>query len=145
MTEATPPAAARRGLSAEFVRYLLAGLANTAVGYAAFLALLWGAGLGPRAANAGSYAVGLCLALLLNRYFVFEGATVTPGAVVRFAAGFGVAYALNLATLWRLLDLGVPPAWAQLVAMAVYTIGFYAINRLWVWRRPGRDAPARGA
>lgn len=135
MTELLRPAPRTRALSAEFARYLLAGLVNTAVGYGVFLVLLWGAGVEARIANFFSFAVGLLVALLLNRFFVFEGARVSGAAVLRFAAGFGLSYSLNLATLSMLLDRAMPAALAQLVAMAVYTVSFYLINRVWVWRK----------
>lgn len=121
-------------MGAEFARYLVAGVVNTAVGYAAFLAFFWGIGLGARLANALSYAVGLMVALLLNRLYVFKGATFSAGAVLRFGVGFGLAYALNLATLNGLLAAGWRAEIAQIGAMAVYTVGFYGVNRWWVWR-----------
>lgn len=140
MTETRGLSNARRGVSRELLRYLVAGVANTAVGYGVFLLLHGVAGLAPHAANAGSYAVGLLVALLLNRYFVFHGAKVTPAAVWRFALGFVVAYALNLAVLSLGLGLGAPAWLAQIFAMVVYTLCFYAINRMWVWRERGSGA-----
>lgn len=125
---------ARRGVSRELLRYLAAGLANTAVGYGVFLFLHAVAGVAPHAANAASYGVGLLAALVLNRYFVFRGARITSMAVSRFAAGFGFAYALNWLVLSVGLSLGLPPWLAQIVAMVAYTLSFYAINRMWVWR-----------
>jgi putative flippase GtrA len=122
--------------TAEFARFVLAGLANTALGYGVFL-LLWGwLSAAPGTANAVSYALGLLQSLLLNRWFVFRGARLSAGAVLRFALGFALAYALNLGTLHALIGLGLHPALAQIGAMAVYTLAFYAVNRLWVWRRP---------
>jgi putative flippase GtrA len=99
---------ARRGVSRELLRYLAAGLANTAVGYGVFLFLHAVAGVAPHAANAASYGVGLLAALVLNRYFVFRGARITSMAVSRFAAGFGFAYALNWLVLSVGLSLGLP-------------------------------------
>lgn len=120
---------------AELLRYGVAGVLNTAMGYGVFLALHWGLGVDPRLANGLSFGAGLLQSLLLNRWFVFEGARLGGAEVQRFALGFGVAYALNLLVLSALLALGMAAAWAQLFAMATYTVAFYLFNRNWVWKR----------
>jgi len=119
---------------AEFLRYLVAGLLNTALGYAVFLALHLGLGLDARPANAMAFAVALLQSLLLNRWFVFRGARLGLGAAWRFGVGFALAYGLNFLVLHLLLRQGMPAALAQLVAMAAYTVSFYGLNRVWVWR-----------
>lgn len=134
VAEPTGRSSGAPGVSGEMLRYLVAGLANTAVGYGVFLFLNAVVGVAPHASNAASYAVGLLVALLLNRYFVFQGARITPTAVWRFALGFGAAYTLNLLALSVGLALGLPPWLAQIFAMVTYTVSFYLINRAWVWR-----------
>ncbi|MBH9578842.1 GtrA family protein [Inhella proteolytica] len=128
----TTERAAARG---EFLRFLLAGLANTALGYAVFLVLHQGLGLQAGWANAWSYGAGLLQALLLNRWFVFQQARLSAPAVLRFALGFGLCFGLNQAVLHALLGLGRPAALAQLAAMASYTLSFFVLNRAWVWKR----------
>lgn len=122
-------------VQSEFLRYLVAGVVNTFVGYAVFLAALHGLGLGVFASNALSYATGLTAAYLQNRYFVFRGARHSSAALLRFLAGFGVAYLVNLAVLELAhARLGLRAEWAQLFAMVAYTVSFYLINRCYVWR-----------
>ena len=118
----------------EFVRFLLAGLANTALGYVVFLGLHHGLGVQPGWANAWSYAAGLLQALLLNRWFVFTQAQLSAASVLRFFAGFALCFALNQAVLHALLGLSWPAALAQLFAMASYTLSFFALNRSWIWK-----------
>lgn len=125
----------RRAARSEFLRFVLAGLANTALGYAVFMALHQGLGVAPGWANAWSYAAGLLQALLLNRWFVFQQARLSAAAVLRFGVGFGLCFGLNQAVLHALLGLGWPAALAQLVAMASYTLSFFVLNRAWVWKR----------
>lgn len=120
--------------SSEFLRYLAAGLLNTAVGYLAFLLAFHLLGLNALLANAVSYAVGLCCAYVVNALFVFRGARHSPQAVLRFLAGFCVAYAINFAVLQLALEAGMRAELAQLVAMASYTVSFYLINKRFVWK-----------
>lgn len=122
-------------MRAELLRFVLAGLLNTALGYAVFLALHWGLGLDARAANAIGFGAGLLQSLLLNRWYVFHGARLDGGAVLRFGLAFVVAYGLNFGVLSALLAHGIAGALAQVPAMVTYTLSFYAINRRWVWRR----------
>lgn len=120
---------------AELLRYGMAGVLNTALGYGLFLVLHWGLGVDPHLANALGFGGGLLQSLLLNRWFVFKGARLGGLEVQRFAIGFGVAYGLNLLTLSALLALGMAVPWGQFLAMATYTVAFYLINRVWVWKR----------
>lgn len=124
----------KAGMGAEFLRYLVAGLLNTGLGYGVFLGLHWGLGLDARPANALALTAGLMQSLLLNRWFVFRRARLSPAAVLRFSLGFGVAYGLNFLVLSVLLRQGLSGALAQLPAMASYTLCFYALNRSWVWK-----------
>lgn len=126
----------------EVLRYGIAGLINTAVGYGIFLGILAWTRLSPQQANAIGYGMGLGVAFLLNRYFVFAYAKLSLVAAARFMICFMVAFAINQLVLMLLLR-----AWlvrseiAQLFAMASYTLAFYLLNRYVVWgvnsRNPG--------
>ncbi|MEW9571389.1 GtrA family protein [Rhodanobacter sp. Si-c] len=119
---------------AEVLRYGIAGLINTALGYAIFLGVLAWTRLSPQQANAIGYGVGLSMAFLLNRYFVFAHAKLSFEAALRFVVCFMIAFALNQLVLTLLLR-----AWhmrseiAQLFAMATYIIMFYMLNKHVVW------------
>ncbi|HZG88400.1 GtrA family protein [Paenibacillus sp.] len=68
-----------------FGRFLLVGVANTAVGYAVmFSSLALGVPYAP-ATFAGTLA-GLCVSFALNRRFTFRHTGGTAGAAARFAA-----------------------------------------------------------
>lgn len=122
-------------VQAEFLRYLVAGVVNTIVGYGVFLLAFRGLGLQVFVANALGYAAGLAAAYLQNRYFVFRGSRHSVGALLRFLVGFGVAYLANVAVLELAhARIGLRAELAQLAAMAVYTVVFYLVNRCYVWR-----------
>jgi putative flippase GtrA len=123
-------------MRAEFTRYVGAGLVNTAVGYLVFLAVLHLAHAPPLVANIASYAVGLCVAYLLNLVFVFRGARHSGTALGRFLSGAALAWLINAAVLETgIRVLRLAPELAQLIAMAAYTVSFYLINRHLVWAR----------
>lgn len=119
----------------EVLRYGLAGVANTIVGYLAFLFFYRYVHWSPAAANAAGYVFGLGCAYLLNRVFVFSGPLTKPqGHVWRFVLAFAIAFALNQLLLFVLYGaVGLAAEWAQIIAMSLYTIAFYLLNKWYVF------------
>lgn len=123
-------------MSAEFFRYTVAGIINTTVGYIVFLITFDLFKVSASVSNSVSYAVGLVIAYILNLLFVFRNSEHSNQAVIRFFAGFFVAYLVNLAVLNLAIDAGsLKPEYAQILAMGSYTISFYLINKFLVWKR----------
>lgn len=120
---------------ARLFRFALAGLANSAVGWAAIFAGLW-AGLSGFAANAAGFGVGLMLSFTLNRRFVFGVTGAVRGReVAKFLAAFAVAYGANVAVLHIAQSwLGADSPWAQLPAIGAYTVIFFILSQLFVFR-----------
>jgi putative flippase GtrA len=124
-----------RPVSGEILRYVIAGSANTSIGYGVFLVMLLWANLRPELANAVGYSVGLGAAFALNRLFVFKGALFSLGAFARFSIGFVFAFSLNRAMLLYLVSvLDIRPEIAQVFAMTAYTAFFYLINKYFIWK-----------
>jgi putative flippase GtrA len=118
----------------ELIKYVVAGLVNTATGYGVFWVLLRWVGYSPELANTIGYIVALCVAFLLNRFFVFKGATVSVATVVRFFVAFASAFLLNQVVLFVLFRiLSVRPEIAQIFSMSAYTAGFYLLNKYCVF------------
>ena len=118
----------------EVVRYGLAGVVNSLVGYGVFIMSLYCAHTSPLIANAAGYAVGLCVAFVLNRYFVFAGVKFSLAAGARFLLCFAVAFVVNqLVLIGMVRGEGVDPRIAQLFSMAMYTVIFYILNKRVVW------------
>jgi putative flippase GtrA len=120
---------------ARLLRFLLTGLANSAVGWAVIFGGLW-AGMSGLAANAAGYAVGLVVSFTLNRQFVFGArGAVSLGEVARFLAAFAVAYGANVAVLLAAQNvLGADSALAQLPAIAAYVAIFFLLSQFLVFR-----------
>lgn len=125
----------------EAARYVMAGAANTLVGYLVYWLCLSYIGLTPAWANAVGYAVGLCVAFVLNQVFVFRGSRVTIPVVFHFLIAFAVAFALNQLVLWIQIDgLEIAPEIAQIGAMMTYTVSFFLLNKFLVFRHtPNRE------
>lgn len=118
----------------EFIKFLVAGVLNTLLGYCIFWILWKWAGFSPEGANAIGYITALFLAFILNRFFVFSGSVITATAVARFIASFGIAFASNQGVLFVLFRIFfVTPEIAQLFAMVAYTIIFYLLNKWFVF------------
>lgn len=125
-----------------FTRYLMVGVLNTFVGYGVILLLQFGMGLTALAANAGGYAIGLLVSYTLNRQFTFRSHRSHRRGLPAFLVVALLCYGLNVLVLWSMLDAGYSAVWAQGLAVLVYTVSSYLLNRHLVFRLetvPGRQ------
>jgi putative flippase GtrA len=119
----------------QFSRFLLVGVANTALGYAVIFGCMYLAGLSPELSNAAGYAVGLLVSYFLNRHFTFRSAQRRSTEFVRFGIVFLVAYTANLAVLIVLVrTLEVHAGLSQLIAGVIYIGTAYLLNKNYVFR-----------
>jgi putative flippase GtrA len=126
-----------RGVLKQFLSFGLVGLVNTAIGFGVIALAQVVFGLHPVPANMLGYAAGLTNSYLMNRAFTFRGAAHSGAAMLRFGLAFVLSYGVNLAVLLSGLRL-LPEAallW-QGLAMVSYTIVFFALSRLYVFRSP---------
>jgi putative flippase GtrA len=126
--------AASNGEAGRIGRFSLAGIANTAIGYAVIFAGL-ALGFSPYASNLAGYTVGLACSFLLNKYFVFAAPGGRRRQMGRFLAAFAIAYAANLALLHACLQAGIGGIVAQILAGVLYLGVMYALMRAWVFRK----------
>lgn len=119
-------------------RFGLAGLVNTAVGFAVIMALDPVLGLPPALANAAGYAVGLTVGFVLNRRLVFRSDASVAGSGIRFVLAAAAAFALNQGVLYvggLVLGAGrLPHIGAQVAAMLSYSALLFVLCRSWVFR-----------
>jgi putative flippase GtrA len=111
------------------VRFVIVGLANTAVGFGVIMALQFGLQAPPHLANAGGYAVGFVVSFALNRTFTFADRGRLGPAAARFAIAALAAFVLN-----QVGRAGAAPVIAQGVAAISYTLSLFVLCRLWVFR-----------
>jgi len=132
------PMASAGGLIGLISRYGLAGVVNTAVGYAVIAGLDVGLHVPPHLANATGYLVGLGVGFVLNRKFVFHYHSRGRATALRYGLVFLAAFALNQLVLHMVVTLLGPGRLqhlcAQLCGMAVYTLAMFPACRFWVFR-----------
>ena len=105
-----------------FVRFLVVGLLNSAVGLALiYLAMALGAEY--RAANAIGYAGGILVSFVGNRSWTFAHDGNWRASLLRWLVVVGIAYAAQFAVVVALHDrFGIGAHVAQALAVPVYTI-----------------------
>lgn len=121
-----------------FAKYSVAGLVNSAVGYAIIFGCM-AAGLKPALSNALGYAAGFVTSYVQSRYWVFQSTASAASDAPRFAVAFVVAFALNQLVLQVLLRIGISPYLAQIGACSSFVGAGFFLNHFYVFRaRRGR-------
>jgi putative flippase GtrA len=115
----------------QFIRFILAGLLNTGVGYLIYAVGVL-AGLRPDVALIGSFAFALIFNYLTHAHLVFRrsGAAI----FIRFAIAYVAIYFINLLVLRALLAFGAGPLVAQAIALPFVVLCTFAIFKLVVFR-----------
>jgi putative flippase GtrA len=118
------------------LKYIFAGVANTAIGYGVFLLLITLFDMNPSYANAIGYVIALIAAFVLNKTFVFNQSTTDRSTIPKFIIAFSISFAINQLVLlagyrWIGLDVKI----AQILAMVSYTIAFYVLNKKFVFNK----------
>ena len=120
--------------SAILARFSVAGLVNSAIGYAVIFYSMQ-SGLSPTRSNMLGYAVGLVTSFLQFRYWVFRSAGKAKDEWPRFIVVFVLAYATNFIVLRILLGMQLNGYLAQLIACAVYVVISFMLNSRFVFRK----------
>jgi putative flippase GtrA len=134
---------ARRDFLVSALRYGVAGVFNTLVGFSIIVALDVGLGVPAHLANAIGYAVGVCVAFVLSKVFVFKARNTTRSAPMRYVIAVAAAFALNQGVLTvAKLVLPTGDLWsvaAQGAAAVSYTGALFLLSHFWVFAE-GKDA-----
>jgi putative flippase GtrA len=130
----------------QLARFGLAGLVNTAVGFAVVVVLDPVLGVAPALANAIGYLVGVIVGFALNRGFVFRSQRAAPAEGIRYVVAAASAFVLNQGVL-RGSGLLLGPGstrrlFAQMMAMAVYSATLFFLCRFWVFRPTAKSRAA---
>lgn len=135
---------ARRDFLVSALRYGVAGVFNTLVGFSIILALDLGLRLAPHLANAIGYAIGICVSFVLSKLFVFKARKTTRSAPARYVIAVAAAFALNQGVL-TLAKMVLPAGplgsvAAQGAAAVSYTAALFLLSHFWVFAH----APSAG-
>ena len=130
----------RRLLADQKVRFVLVGGFNTVLGYLTFSALtLWvfhDVRFGYLLSLFFSYAIGISVAFVLYRRFVFVVHGHVLRDLARFVSVYAVSIGINAAVLPVMVEVvGVPPVLAQAVVVLITTLLSFVGHRSFSFRR----------
>ncbi len=133
-TPATKPLRAKTVFQA--VSFAFVGVANTLVDLAAFAALVW-LGLQPLAANVLSFSLGAVNSLFLNKTLTFRDAGVpfSRKLVVTFFVATLLSLCVSQASLYGLLQAGLPDIAAKLASVIFTFIFSFVFNKYLTFKR----------
>lgn len=124
------------------LKFGVAGVVNTAVGYGVFALCLLVFEWSPIWSNVLAYTVGLFVSLTLMRTWVFPSSARKRVYAAVFLAIFAISYVLNLGALALLLEFTIlSPLIAQLFAMATYSVSFFLLGKKFLHRPDEEEAP----
>ena len=120
----------KKNTSREAVRYIIVGLANTAMTAVVIFGLMH-AGVGIYPSNATCYVVGIIFSFVMNAKFTFS-TTLSPLRFIKFVSTCAFCYILNLIAM-KVFFIVIPDAiyTAQVVGMIIYTTAGFIINKYW--------------
>ena len=125
-----------KGWGLEPLRFAISGVANTSAGLSVIYGTKYFLEFNDITANATGYAVGLIVSFTLNSVWTFKYSGSWWPAVIKFLAAFGISYAANLLCVLLLIDaLETNSYVAQTIGLIPYTICFYLLSKLVVFRR----------
>jgi putative flippase GtrA len=129
---------------AQFVKFGIVGVSNTALTFVIYTVLVKGFDVWYLAASAIGFAVGAVNGFLLNRRWTFRehtGDSLTP---VRWFVVQGCGLLLNLALVYLLVDgANLDKLVGQAIATVVVVVLTFFANRAWTFRaHPPVDQPA---
>jgi putative flippase GtrA len=120
----------RRAPSAQFIRFLLVGVLNAAIGYALFV-MFSAAGLSAGPALALTYVFGSIANFFTTGGLVFRASN--PRLIFRFLATYVVVYFVNLACLHGLMTMGTPKLLAQAILVPFVAVLSFLLFKSFVF------------
>lgn len=129
--------------TSSFMRFLLVGFINTAIGYGVILVFQYVFSAGYLVSNALGYAVGGLVSYFLNKTFAFRSPRAHGEALPRFLLAVASSYLINLVVLKIAVSVSLwqlPAAIAQGAAVLAYTMSFYVISKHFVFQDQPRGS-----
>ena len=127
-----------RSISPQFIRFVLAGGANTILSYAVYATLLGVCGY--KVAYSVSYVFGIVSSYSLNAWFVFK-VPASWRAALRYPVVYIAQYFCGLTVLYLLVEVAGMSRWsAPLIVVVISVPVTFALSRYVIvkWRKPER-------
>jgi len=125
----------------QFGRFATVGLLNTALSFAAYLALL-AVGMPYVAASAIGFCTGAVTSYVVNRVWTFQAGTRHATGLPRYLAVAVCGLGTNVALLWLLVDgAGLAKVDGQLAVIPFVAVLTFTANRRWTFVDGAAHAP----
>jgi putative flippase GtrA len=120
----------------QFLKFILVGTLNTALGYAVILGCMYLLGISAVLSNLTGYLFGLTISYVLNRNFTFKSTSKSKTELLRFLIVFLLSYLANLVVLLASIHYaGMHEMIAQVLAGMVYVVTSFLMNKYYVFSR----------
>jgi putative flippase GtrA len=119
----------------QLARFLVVGVGNTVLSFAAYRLLL-AAGTWYVLAAALAFGVGALNGYIFNRRWTFAASDTARARVLYVAVQATGAVSTSLLVLFFVDGLGIGRVWAYLAAIPPVTLCMFAANRLWTFAQP---------
>jgi putative flippase GtrA len=133
--EDAPRSPLHASIVAQFVKFGIVGVGNTALSLGVYAVLVRGFGVWYLAASAASYTVGMVNGFLWNRRWTFRGHVGDALTPLRWLVvqGCGLGATLGLVFLF-VHDAGMDKLLGQACAVAIVVVFTFLANRAWTFR-----------
>lgn len=120
---------------AQFIKFALVGVLNSAIQYLVFFFLYSLTGTQYLLASIIGYVAGMTNSYILNRRWTFGSRSQQMIAeLCRFVAVNVISLGVNLGLLFLLVSTAVmTPQWAQVLAMTGSTLVNFVLNKVWTF------------
>lgn len=131
----------------QFIKYCMVGVLNTLITLGVIFVCKSLLGVNPYVSNALGYIAGVINSFFCNKQWVFKSSGSYWREALRFLAGFGICYGLQLGCVWLLtespfgsLEFAIAGfvisgyGIATLLGNVVYTLANFVYNRLVTFR-----------
>lgn len=119
---------------AEFIKFLIVGALNTAIGLSAIYALMFFWGIDPFLSNLTGYLFGIMVGYRLNRFWTFSARQGSRWSLLSYFMVASASYAVNIIVVFLSIKLNADPYLAQLAGIGSYTILAYVGNTKFVFK-----------
>ncbi len=117
--------------SAQFLRFVVVGTANTAFNYLVYCAMLW-VGLPLPLASLGSLVVGILINFTTQSRFVFDNND--PWKILPYVGVWASLYVFNLGLIWSLMHFGLNAYVAGLLSTPCTVLLSFFLQKAFVFK-----------
>lgn len=124
----------------QIIRFMMVGVSNTVVSYAAYLIVMYVSSGNYIISNTAGFISGTFNAYLWNSKFVFKERkkSFNKWHILKTFMSYGITFMLNTGVLYMLINyIHIPALIAPLLNAALMFMVNFALNKFWVYGKKG--------